>query len=92
MKRYERSMSVDAFAENIDGLVDGLTGDELPTLITADGQRKAVLLDMARYEELQETLALIRMVAIGEQEVREGKFVRLEEAFRRIASAHPIKR
>jgi prevent-host-death family protein len=89
MKRYERSISVDAFAENVDGLVDGLTGDELPTLITADGKPKAVLLDMARYEELQETLALIRIVAMGEQEVREGKFVRLEEAFRRIRKRTP---
>jgi PHD/YefM family antitoxin component YafN of YafNO toxin-antitoxin module len=89
MKRYERSMSVDAFAEHMDGLVDGLTGDELPTLITADGKPKAVLLDIARYEELQETLALVRIVVMGEQEVREGKFRPLEEALRNIRQRTP---
>lgn len=89
MERYERSMSVDAFAEHIDGLVDGLTGDELPTLITADGKPKAVLLDIARYEELQETLALVRIVLMGEQEVREGKFRPLEEALRNIRQRTP---
>jgi PHD/YefM family antitoxin component YafN of YafNO toxin-antitoxin module len=91
MKRYERSMSVDAFAEHVDGLVDGLTGDELPTLITADGKPKAVLLDIARYEERRETLALVRSVAM-EQEVREGKFRPLKTCFATFASAHPIKR
>ncbi|QJP15976.1 type II toxin-antitoxin system Phd/YefM family antitoxin [Starkeya sp. ORNL1] len=82
-------MSVDVFAENVDGLVDGLTGDERPTLITADGKPRAVLLDIARYEELRETLALVRIVAIGEQEVRDGKFLPLEEAFRSIRRHTP---
>lgn len=84
MRRYERSLSAESFAANADALVDGLSRDEQPTVITVNGMPKAVLVDMASYEELQETLALLQISAMGEQEVREGKYVPLEEAFRSI--------
>jgi prevent-host-death family protein len=44
-----------------------------PLIITQNGEAKAVLQDVASYEEAQETLALLKILALGTQEVADGK-------------------
>jgi prevent-host-death family protein len=43
-----------------------------PLVITQNGEAKAVLQDVASYEETQETLALLKLLAIGNREVESG--------------------
>lgn len=44
-----------------------------PLVITQNGEAKAVLQDVVSYEESQETLALLKVLALGNQQVAEGK-------------------
>lgn len=44
-----------------------------PLVITQNGEAKAVLQDVASFEETQETLALLKILALGNQEVTRGK-------------------
>jgi prevent-host-death family protein len=44
-----------------------------PMVITQNGEAKAVLQDVASFEETQETLALLKILALGNQEVAAGK-------------------
>ncbi|MAF02350.1 MULTISPECIES: type II toxin-antitoxin system Phd/YefM family antitoxin [unclassified Herbaspirillum] len=44
-----------------------------PLVITQNGEAKAVLQDLASYEETQETLALLKILALGNQDVAAGK-------------------
>ena len=44
-----------------------------PMVITQNGEAKAVLQDVASYEATQETLALLKVLALGQQEVASGK-------------------
>ena len=44
-----------------------------PLIITQNGEAKAVLQDLASYEETQETLALLKILALGNQDVTAGK-------------------
>lgn len=44
-----------------------------PLVITQNGEAKAVIQDVATYEETQETLALLKILALGNQQVEEGK-------------------
>ncbi|MGJ7512508.1 type II toxin-antitoxin system Phd/YefM family antitoxin [Variovorax sp. GT1P44] len=44
-----------------------------PLVITQNGEAKAVLQDVASFEETQETLALLKILAIGNQELARGK-------------------
>ena len=50
-----------------------LTEQRQPLVITQNGEAKAVLLDVATYEETQETLALLKILALGNQDVESGK-------------------
>ncbi|MBA3582743.1 MAG: type II toxin-antitoxin system Phd/YefM family antitoxin [Gammaproteobacteria bacterium] len=44
-----------------------------PFVITQNGEAKAVLQDLTSYEETQETLALLKILALGNQDVSAGK-------------------
>ena len=44
-----------------------------PLVITQNGEAKAVLQDVASYEETQEVLALLKILALGNREIEDGK-------------------
>lgn len=44
-----------------------------PLIITQNGEARAVLQDVASFEETQETLALLKILALGQQDVEEGR-------------------
>jgi len=44
-----------------------------PLIITQNGEAKAVLQDVVSYEETQELLALLKLLALGNREIEEGK-------------------
>jgi prevent-host-death family protein len=55
-----------------------------PLVITQNGEAKAVLVDVASFEETQETLALLKIVALGNQEVAAGKVKPAAEVMARL--------
>ena len=55
-----------------------------PFLITQNGEAKAVIQDIASYESTQETLALLKILALGNREIEEGKVKPIAEVARRL--------
>lgn len=55
-------------------------------VITQNGEAKAVLQDIHSYEQTQETLALLKILALGQQELSEGKVTGLANGIARIKS------
>jgi prevent-host-death family protein len=51
-----------------------------PMIITQHGEAKAVIQDVASYEQTQETLALLKILALGQRQVAEGKIKPFEQA------------
>jgi prevent-host-death family protein len=46
-----------------------------PIVITQNGEARAVLQDLATYEQTQETLALLKILALGNRQIEEGRVV-----------------
>ncbi len=44
-----------------------------PLVITQNGEAKAVLQDVASFEQTQETLALLKLLALGNQDIEAGR-------------------
>lgn len=44
-----------------------------PLVITQNGEAKAVLQDVASFEQTQETLALLKILALGNQDLEAGR-------------------
>ena len=61
-----------------------LTDQRLPMVITQNGEAKAVIQDVASYEQTQETLALLKILALGNQQVTQGRVKPLAEVARRL--------
>jgi len=57
-----------------------------PLVITQNGEAKAVLQDVASYESTQETLALLKILAIGNEEVDAGKLKPAKDVLKRLKS------
>jgi prevent-host-death family protein len=55
-----------------------------PLVITQNGEARAVIQDIASYEETQETLALLKLLALGNRDVEEGKVAPVGEVVRRL--------
>jgi prevent-host-death family protein len=55
-----------------------------PLVITQNGEAKAVLQDVASYEETQETLALLKLLAMGNQDVAAGRLKPAGEVIARL--------
>lgn len=50
-----------------------------PMLITQNGEAKAVLQDVASYEAMQETVALLKVLSLGSHEIEQARFKPLAE-------------
>lgn len=61
-----------------------LTESQEPLLITQNGEAKAVLQDVASYEQTQETLALLKILALGQQDVEAGRLKPAAEVITRL--------
>ena len=55
-----------------------------PMLITQNGEARAVLQDVASFEATQETLALLKLLALGNHEIEKGKVKPVAEVVQRL--------
>lgn len=83
MKYSTRIKPISYLKANAAEVVRGLAESGEPMIITQNGEATAVIQDIASYEETQEMLALLKILALGEQQVREGKTVPAAKAMKR---------
>ena len=65
-------------------IIDDLEDGGEPLVITKNGEAKAVVMSVRDYEQTQETLALLKIVALAEREIERGETVPVDEAFDRV--------
>lgn len=64
-----------------------LTDQRQPMVITQNGEAKAVIQDVASYEQSQETLALLKILALGNQQVAQGRVKPLADVIETIRAS-----
>jgi prevent-host-death family protein len=62
-------------------LVTELTRDGEPLIVTQNGRARLVVQDIASFERTQETMAALRLLAMGQKQADEGKAVPVDAAF-----------
>ena len=68
-------------------IVKDITENREPMLITQNGEAKLVVMDVKSYEEQEETLALLKILALGNREIEQGKFRDVEDVFSELDQA-----
>ena len=84
MKYSTQIKPISYLKANAAEVVRELTEHRKPLVITQNGEAKAVLQDVASYEETQETMALLKILALGNRQIEEGKVVPAADVFRRL--------
>ncbi|CUA83829.1 type II toxin-antitoxin system prevent-host-death family antitoxin [Pseudidiomarina woesei] len=56
-----------------------------PVLVTQNGEPLYVVQDPAQYEAMQEQMAMLKMIALAEKDVRAGRVVSRDELFKGLA-------
>lgn len=62
-------------------IIRDVTETRTPIIITQNGEATAVLQDIASYEEIQESLAFLKILALSRKDVEEGRVKPAEQAF-----------
>jgi prevent-host-death family protein len=60
-------------------VLERLNEEREPIVITQNGEAKAVLVDVRTYEQSQETMALLKILAIADKEIESGETVPIED-------------
>ncbi len=71
-------------------VLSALAENREPVVITQNGEAKAVLQDVESFEETQETLALLKVLALGNQEVAAGQVTPVEGVVARLKKTAKI--
>ena len=83
--RYSTQVKpISYFKANAAEVLTDLVELRRPMIITQNGEAKAVLQDVASFEETQETLALLKILALGNQDVTAGKVKPVTEVVTRL--------
>ena len=65
-------------------IVRNLSGQAEPLIITQNGEAKVVIQDIKSYEQIQETMALLKMLALGTRQIEEGKVSPVGDVIQRL--------
>jgi len=55
-------------------IIKDFDDDRNPLIITQNGEAKMVVMDIRSYEQQQETMALLKILALGNKQIEQGKF------------------
>lgn len=62
-------------------IVREISASREPLLITQNGEAKLVVLDVKSYEAYQETLSLLKILALGQKQIEAGAFRAADDVF-----------
>ena len=83
--RYSQQIKPISYLKaNAAEVMNNLTRSSEPLIITQNGEAKAVIQDIASYEETQETLALLKILALGQKQVEAGQITEVNEVINRL--------
>ncbi|OZI52113.1 type II toxin-antitoxin system Phd/YefM family antitoxin [Bordetella genomosp. 5] len=64
-------------------IVKELSETREPMLITQNGEAKLVVMDVQSFEEQEQTIALLQLLAHGRREIEEGRVIPAADVFAR---------
>ena len=65
-------------------VINGVVETHEPVFITQNGEAKAVLLDTESYQEMINTIGILKLISLGEKDIEEGKITKNADVFREL--------
>jgi prevent-host-death family protein len=80
MRLEDRVRSISYLKAHAAEVLRDLAERQEPLVITQNGEARAVMLDVAAYDALQETVALIKLLSLADRQARDGMVQSADEA------------
>jgi prevent-host-death family protein len=84
MKYSTQIKPISYLKANAAEIVRRLAEQREPLVITQNGEAKMVIQDVASFEETQETMALLKILALGNRQIEEGRVVPAVDVVKRL--------
>ncbi len=84
MKYSTQIKPISYLKANAADIVRQLAEQREPLVITQNGEAKMVIQDVASFEETQETMALLKILALGNRQIEEGKVILAADVIKRL--------
>ncbi len=81
MKYSEAVKPISYLKAHASEVVRDVSENQKTMIITHNGEARVILQDVKVYEKTQESLALLKILALSGKEIRKGKFRPVEESF-----------
>ena len=62
-------------------VVSDLSESREPLQITQDGEPRLVVMDFDSYQQNEQTLALLKLLALGQKEIDQGNYLAVDDTF-----------
>jgi prevent-host-death family protein len=72
-------------------IVRNLSEQREPLVITQNGEAKVVMQDIESYEQTQATMPLLKILALGNRQIEEGKVQPAADVFKRMRDRREIR-
>ena len=82
MKLSDRIKSISYLKAHAAEIVRKLGEQRVPLVITQNGEAKVVIQDIESYEQTQETMALLKILALGMRQIEGGKVLPAEDVIK----------
>ena len=84
MKPSESIKPISFLKAHASEIIRDISNNQKTIVITQNGEAKAVLQDVRVFEQTQESLALLKILAMSKKSMKNGKFKPIEESFSEI--------
>ena len=72
-------------------IVRSLAEQREPLVITQNGEAKVVIQDIESYEQTQQTMALLKILALGMNQVEEGRVLPAKDVIKRLREEREVQ-
>jgi prevent-host-death family protein len=91
MKLSNRIRPISYLKAHAAEIVRNLAEQQEPMVITQNGEAKVVIQDIESYEQTQQTMALLKILALGMRQVEEGKVLPAENVIKRLRERREVR-
>ncbi len=84
MKLSSRIRPISYLKAHAAEIVRNLAEEQEPMVITQNGEAKVVLQDIGSYEQTQQTMALLKILALGMRQVEKGDLLPAEDVIQHL--------
>ena len=91
MKMSEQIKPISYLKAHAAEIVRDMVRERGPLFITQNGEAKVVIQDIASYQQTQQTMAMLKILALGNRQIEDGNIFPVADVTKKIREQHAIR-